>query len=42
VVFIECQNEVGSLSCPVSMLLVVEPDYLPDSEVFVFNHVYTP
>jgi hypothetical protein len=23
-------------------VLVVEPDYLPDSEVFVFSHVYTP
>jgi hypothetical protein len=22
--------------------LVVEPDYLPDSEVFVFSCVYTP
>jgi hypothetical protein len=26
----------------VYVLLVVEPDYLPDSEVFVFSHVYTP
>jgi hypothetical protein len=24
------------------VLLVVEPDYLPDSEVFVFSRVYTP
>jgi hypothetical protein len=24
------------------LFLVVEPDYLPDSEVFVFSHVYTP
>jgi hypothetical protein len=23
-------------------MLVVEPDYLPDSEVFVFSRVYTP
>jgi hypothetical protein len=23
-------------------MFVVEPDYLPDSEVFVFIHVYTP
>jgi hypothetical protein len=23
-------------------LLVVEPDYLPDSEVLAFNCVYTP
>ena len=23
-------------------LLVVEPDYLPDSEVLAFNRVYTP
>jgi hypothetical protein len=23
-------------------VLVVEPDYLPDSEVFVFSRVYTP
>jgi hypothetical protein len=27
---------------PSGRLLVVEPDYLPDSEVFVFNRVYTP
>jgi hypothetical protein len=25
-----------------SIVLVVEPDYLPDSEVFVFSRVYTP
>jgi hypothetical protein len=25
-----------------SLGLVVEPDYLPDSEVFVFSRVYTP
>jgi hypothetical protein len=24
------------------ILLVVESDYLPDSKVFVFSHVYTP
>jgi hypothetical protein len=23
-------------------VLVVEPDYLPDSEVLAFSHVYTP
>jgi hypothetical protein len=23
-------------------MLVVEPDYLPDSEVLSFSHVYTP
>jgi exonuclease III len=23
-------------------MLVVEPDYLPDSEVLAFSHVYTP
>jgi hypothetical protein len=23
-------------------IVVVEPDYLPDLEVFVFNRVYTP
>jgi hypothetical protein len=26
----------------VKKMLVVEPDYLPDSEVFVFSLVYTP
>jgi hypothetical protein len=25
-----------------NIILVVEPNYLPDSEVFVFSHVYTP
>ena len=25
-----------------SSMLVVEPDYLPDSEVLAFRHVYTP
>jgi hypothetical protein len=25
-----------------SFVLVVEHDYLPDSEVFVFSRVYTP
>jgi hypothetical protein len=24
------------------LMLVVEPDYLPDSEVLVFSRVYTP
>jgi hypothetical protein len=26
----------------VENMLVVEPDYVPDSEVLAFNHVYTP
>jgi len=27
---------------PIQPLLVVEPDYLPDSEVVAFSRVYTP
>jgi hypothetical protein len=34
-----CSKVVGF---PSWRLLVVEPNYLPGSEVFVFSHVYTP
>jgi hypothetical protein len=34
--------EVVEWIAPLQKLLVVEPDYLPDSEVLFFSHVYTP
>jgi hypothetical protein len=30
------------VECYPLKLLVVDPDYLPDSEVLAFSHVYTP
>jgi hypothetical protein len=33
---------LGTLPQAGGHLLVVEPDYLPDSEVLAFSHVYTP
>jgi hypothetical protein len=35
-------QETPKIDYNVVEVLVVEPDYLPDSEVFVFSHVYTP
>jgi hypothetical protein len=37
-------REGGDLMIPLlkKKMLVVEPDYLPDSEVLAFSRVYTP
>jgi hypothetical protein len=37
------KNEIEVLKTKLEQaLLVVEPDYLPDSEVLAFSRVYTP
>jgi len=36
------ENPLWNILFPLNMVLVVEPDYLPDSEVLAFSRVYTP
>jgi hypothetical protein len=39
---IEAEREEEVAAKDASTVLVVEPDYLPDSEVLAFSRVYTP